>query len=209
MKSYPAEDKAFWLNNPRVLFTNIERVIPKEGLSSIENLNALMRLFIIMGVFIALFNNSLTHLIITIFIGGIVTYWLFKKNGLSESFSPPTGQVVDNLGTVCQLPTPDNPFGNMIPGDDPARPPACISVDNPPGTAVPVEGMIDKYFKLGLYRDVNDVFDRNNSQQIFNTMPATANPNARDEFTKWRFNAGSCRDGQMDYCLRTTNNWIF
>lgn len=202
-KQYLAEDQNFYTNNPKVLFTHLDKLIPSDKYSQIENLNILMRFFIVVGLLITLWTSQFHYLILSVLLGFAITYYMFKKSPVSEPFLPPPGLGVDDLGNVCQLPTPDNPFGNMIPGDDPARLPACSSQNS-----APVAGMIDKYFKLGLYRDVNDVFDRNNSQREFVTMPATANPNARDELAKWCFNSGSCRDGQMDYCLRTTSYLI-
>jgi hypothetical protein len=207
-----SDGKQFWLNSPKQLVFNVKQIIPNSNFNDIENLNAIMRLFIIVAIIVLILTENITNCIFIVLIGALTTYYLFQKNGLSETFNFATSSpnhAVNSLGEVCQLPTPNNPFGNMIPGDDPARPPACKSTDeDSAGGGVPVANMIEKYFKLGLYRDVNDVFDRNNSQREFVTMPATANPNARDEFTKWRFNAGSCRDGDTSYCMNINSYWI-
>jgi len=207
-KQYLAEDQNFYTNNPKVLFQHLDKLIPNDSYSQIDNLNILMRFFIVVGLIITLWTSQIHYILLSSLLGFLLTYYMFKKSPVSEKFEPSninSNLAVDDLGNVCQLPTPDNPFGNMLPGDDPARLPACSAQNT---SKVPVAGMIDKYFKLGLYRDVNDVFDRNNSQREFVTMPATANPNARDELAKWCFNSGSCRDGQMDYCLRTTSYLI-
>ena len=94
------------------------------------------------------------------------------------------------------MPTKNNPFGNMLPADPVNRPPACAD------TLKDVKNMKDYYFKLGLYRDVNDVWDKNNSQREYNTKPSTQLPNDRDKWANWCFNSPSCRDGDTDYCLQ-------
>jgi len=76
------------------------------------------------------------------------------------------------------------------------RPPACSS-SNPD-----VKKKIDEYFDNNLYKDVNDVFGKMNSQRQFYTMPWTTIPNAQDEFAKWLYlNPKTCKEDQ-DFCLK-------
>ena len=103
----------------------------------------------------------------------------------------------DDPNTLCQLPSADNPFMNAINGDPRGRAGACIVKDNS------VKDLTETYFKLGLYNDINDVWDKNSSQREFVTMPSTTFPNDRDKWAKWLFTApGSCRGGDMNYCLQ-------
>lgn len=70
--------------------------------------------------------------------------------------------------TECTPPTWDNPFMNATVGSlmlDPARPPAC-----PYDSVAP---RIWKGFDDGLFKDVGDVYNADNSQRQFYTMPVT------------------------------------
>ena len=106
----------------------------------------------------------------------------------------------------CTQPTLDNPFMNMTmkdylnfdtSGKIKERLPACDTT-NPD-----IKQAIDNNFKNNLYRDVNDVFGRFNSERQFFTMPSTdIIPDIKGEFKHWLYNsAKTCKEDQ-DYCLR-------
>jgi hypothetical protein len=103
----------------------------------------------------------------------------------------------------CTLPTLDNPFMNVTMKDmlnidpkKPGRPKAC-DITNPE-----VKQKMDEMFNHNLFKDVNDVFGKMNSQRQFYTMPNTTIPNAQDDFAKWLYlNPKTCKEDQ-DYCLR-------
>ena len=103
----------------------------------------------------------------------------------------------------CTLPTLDNPFMNVTMKDmlnvdpkKPGRPKACDTT-NPE-----VKKKMDEMFNHNLFKDVNDVFGKTNSQRQFYTMPNTTIPNAQDDFAKWLYlNPKTCKEDQ-DYCLR-------
>ena len=76
------------------------------------------------------------------------------------------------------------------------RPEACDTND------VEIKKQIDSSFNNNLYKDVNDVFGKMNSQRQFYTMPSTTIPNAQDDFAKWLYlNPKTCKEDQ-DYCLK-------
>jgi hypothetical protein len=114
--------------------------------------------------------------------------------------NPNTPIKVNELGDVCQLPTPMNPFMNVLMTDytdNPNRPPACAHND------VQSKEENEKYFNHNLYKDVDDVWNRRNSQREFVTMPGTTIPNDRDSFMKWCWKTTyACKDGDLNYCLQ-------
>ncbi len=68
----------------------------------------------------------------------------------------------------CTWSTPNNPFANPLPtdyADDPLRPPACAYDD--------MKRDIRKNFNRGLVRSSLDVFEKENSQRQYYTMPTT------------------------------------
>jgi hypothetical protein len=61
---------------------------------------------------------------------------------------------------------------------------------------------MDEMFNHNLFKDVNDVFGKMNSQRQFYTMPNTTIPNAQDDFAKWLYaNPKTCKEDQ-EFCLR-------
>ena len=77
------------------------------------------------------------------------------------------GQVhtAETFGEECRGSTPDNPFANYLVTDDPDRPPAC--------TYESMEDDVRANFNRGLFRNAYDVYERENSQRQFTTMPVT------------------------------------
>ena len=79
---------------------------------------------------------------------------------------------------LCQPPTFDNPFANLLPTDletNPNRPPACKYDD--------VKGDIKRTFDDQQFRDVRDVY--RNSSRNFYSMPVTQASPDYDEFIKF------------------------
>lgn len=106
----------------------------------------------------------------------------------------------------CTKPTLDNPFMNVTMKDylneDPKtnaivdRPKACDISDET------VKKSMDDMFNNNLFKDVNDVFGKMNSQRQFYTMPNTQIPNAQDDFAKWLYmNPKTCKEDQ-NFCLK-------
>jgi len=104
----------------------------------------------------------------------------------------------------CTSPTLDNSFMNVTmkdymnfdsDGSIVDRPPACDPSDPT------VKNEIETNFNNNLFRDVNDVFGRSNSQRQFFTMPWTQIPNRADEFARWLYlSPATCKENS-DNCL--------
>jgi hypothetical protein len=104
----------------------------------------------------------------------------------------------------CTSPTLDNPFMNVTmkdymnfdaDGSIVDRPPACDS------SSPSVKNEIETNFNNNLFKDVNDVFGRSNSQRQFFTMPWTQIPNDRESFQQWLYlSPATCKENQ-DNCL--------
>ena len=100
-----------------------------------------------------------------------------------------------NSDVKCTLPTKDNPLMNINVGDDPNRPPPCEHTDN-------IKENINDKFNYNLYRDVDDLFERHNSQRQFYTMPSRTLPNNQTEFAEWLYKSPpTCKENSL--CLRS------
>jgi hypothetical protein len=93
---------------------------------------------------------------------------------------------------ACTLSTPDNPFANMLVSDlatNPGRPPACKYDDH--------ADLIAKNFNRGLVRNAYDIYDKENSQRQFMTMPVTTSAPDTVAFAQFCYgNAGrsTCKE---------------
>jgi hypothetical protein len=104
----------------------------------------------------------------------------------------------------CTRPTIDNPFMNVTMKDylniDKS---SKMIVDRPEACDINDQGIqkeMNNAFNNNLFKDVNDIFGKMNSQRQFYTMPSTTIPNAQNEFAKWLYlNPKTCKEDQ-DYC---------
>ena len=110
-----------------------------------------------------------------------------------------------NKSESCTRPSIDNPFMNMTMKDYLNFDKSGNIIDRPAGCdgANPeIKKEIDDNFKNNLFRNVDDVFGKFNSQRQFFTMPWTEIiPDIKGEFKNWLYNnPKSCKEDQ-DYCL--------
>lgn len=79
----------------------------------------------------------------------------------------------------CKVSTVDNPFGNAMPYD---------SIDRQVTPVCPNEYEKDKNFYSGLFANIDDVFDRNNSQRQFTTNPSSTRINDQEAAIQFFYN---------------------
>lgn len=126
-------------------------------------------------------NNSTSN------IEDLIKVKLETPNDKSEN------NIIDQ--NICKQPTKDNPLMNINIGDNPNQPPPCKHTKD-------IKQNINDKFNYNLYRDVDDVFERYNSQRQYYTMPATTVPNNQTEFAEWLYKSPpTCKESSL--CLRT------
>lgn len=206
----------FWSEQPQILYDN-DRMIeffPTKDMTTNEKLNALSRFFIYLGILLFIVVRNYNLFFIPIIALSII-YLVRHNDTLSHRFDleqfdekikdelgikQDTRLKIDAVGDICQMPTPNNPFMNVLISDytdNPQRPPACSLADDD------VKSETEKYFNYNLYKDVEDIWDKRNSQRQYVTMPGTTIPNDRDSFMKWCWKTTNvCKDGSSDYCLQ-------
>lgn len=192
-------DKTFWFYNPSLLYNEDKylKFIPTYNMSFNEKLNAIMRFSIYLGLASMVLTKKIDYLYIPIIVG-FATFILYNKNKKTiEKF-----EVENN--EVCVKPSYNNPFMNYnIITDDRKRPAGCQSYDN-----TTIKRDIEDKFSFNLYRDVSDLYGKNNSQRQYYQMPSTTMPNKQTEFAKWCFNTGpTCKEKGM-YCATPYNDNI-
>ena len=213
----------FWTHDPKLLF-NPDRLIeffPTQDMNTAEKLNALTRFSIYLSIVLFVVYRNY----ILFFIGIVATAILYLINYNDERYQitsqeqfeskikeelkidPKTPIKVNELGDICQMPTPMNPYMNVLITDytdNPNRPPACAYND------AQAREESDKYFNYNLYKDVEDVWEKRNSQREYVTMPWTTIPNDRDSFMKWCWKTTYvCKDGDLNYCLQNDDMRVY
>jgi hypothetical protein len=86
-------------------------------------------------------------------------------------------------------------------GEYPKKPPAKYTADSD------VKKTLDESFDVSVYGDPGDVWNRNQSQREFYTMPSTSIPNDRESFQNWlyRIPGKTCKEGNTAACTTATD----
>lgn len=121
----------------------------------------------------------------------------------SESNSPtPIKKVSYDKNQIynertCREPTVENPFMNVVFSD-------YLNMENVP---VPcnspdehINQEMNNYYNSSIYRDVSDVFERDNSQRNFYTPPIKITPESQTDFANWLYKRGPTCKEQTSSC---------
>jgi hypothetical protein len=194
---------SFWFENPEVIWQS-DRLIeffPTAKLSLEERLNAIVRLSIYISVILSVYKSEMRFVAIAI-LTGLFTYYIYINRPIKAKRDVETFD--ENGNEKCTMPTPDNPFMNVTmkdylnvkDGQTVDRPPACDTQDPE------VKKAIDDNFNNNLFRDINDVFGKMNSQRQFFSMPWTEIPNRQGDFANWLYASPKTCKEDNDFCLR-------
>lgn len=166
---YETRDKV-WYRRPAELWRRPAEFFPAASQSPEERVNALARLIAYVAAAVALWRRDARPLLAGVAaLAGLSAVHAF--GGGREGFSGPGRPFAESnraRGGRCVRSTASNPFGNVLLtdlADDPDRPPAC-DYDA-------MKDDIEVNFNRGLFRNLTDVYDRENSQRQFMTNPVT------------------------------------
>lgn len=194
----------FWYESPSVLF-NIERLdefFPNKSMILTEQLNALVRLTIYVGIILTLYKLNFNFLYIPI-ITMVFTYLIYYYSNRNDENFENFYKINDILYPPKKIvpPTQNNPFMNVSMGDYTENPQreALIKLNNYNNEELQKD--IDEKFNYNLYKDVDDVFNKYNSQRQFYTTAVTTIPNEQDRFANWCYNTlPTCKEGNGLRC---------
>ena len=101
----------------------------------------------------------------------------------------------NQINEQCTSPTKENPLMNRNLYDNPLKDPACEYDDK-------TSELVNEKFGYNLYQDIDDMFERYNSQRQFYTTPNTNLPNNQTEFAKWLYQTEpTCKETGVQ-CVR-------
>ena len=171
----------FWFSDPSVLFQQDAwtRFVPMQNMTTTEALNAVLRFTIYASVLLALFTGTPSYLIAIPMVASVsvILHQLFPNGKKLETF---LGSMLSSTPARehFTLPTPENPFMNVLLTDKPNRPDAA------PVTDKKVRAQIYKAFQQtnDIYMDTSDLFDQTQAMRTFHTMQSATVPNDQDGF---------------------------
>ena len=199
----------FWSNDLSIL-TRKDRLIeflPTRDMTTEERLNALTRLTLYISVVLMAYLGKGWPLYLG-FIGMAFTYMLYMLHPKPKSppkYAPDETPGIDDPNPfipseqpICTAPTLNNPFMNVLNNeyvDNPTRPAACEYSE--------VKEDLEQGFHYNLYQDLGDnIWEKNNSQRQFFTMPYTTIPNNQGDFARWLYRVGPVCKQNQEACYR-------
>ncbi len=123
-----------------------------------------------------------------------ITQWKKEQENLNKKISWDKNQVYNKA--TCRKPTVDNPFTNIVFTDyldasNVAEP--CNSDDQA------IQTDMQNLYNSTIYRNVDDVFERENSQRMFYTVPIRTIPNDQTNFANWLYKTGpTCKENSQN-----------
>ena len=197
----------FWSDKISILYDKnfLFEIIPKKEYNLNRKLNALLRFTVYYSLIVFLMDTKKRY-VLTFIVGmAIFTYLIYFK--YKESFMNRENNKIMNgsedmnineLSSECRIPTKDNPFMNPLLSDFGSNKskPACPSYNNKG-----VQRVTEDFFEEDLYKDINDIFGKENSQRQFFSVPGNSVPNDRDTFMKWCYQTPpTCKEGNGLQC---------
>lgn len=212
-KATASSGDPIWFSDYTIIFDQARLVefFPTKDQTREEKINAILRFGIYTGVILSVYHSDASYMYITLGIA-LFSYIVYKMKSNTNT-NVPVVEGMDNGAfeggnlpvTNCTRPTLDNPFMNVTmkdylnvnsDGQIKERLPACDANDGK------IKREADDAFNNNLYRDVNDLFGKFNSQRQFYTMPSTTIPNNQGEFANWLYKSPKTCKEDSDYCYR-------
>jgi hypothetical protein len=110
-------------------------------------------------------------------------------NGDNEGMNTGLTYKMNNkfIDSTCRKPTADNPYANIVFSDylDAGNIASPCNVDD---DELPKKSL--ELYNSSIFRNVDDVFERENSQRLFYTLPINTVPNKQTEFARWLYDTG-------------------
>lgn len=101
--------------------------------------------------------------------------------------------------SLCKMPTSDNPFMNPLLNDislGPDEAPLAANADDED-----IKDKIIECYNEGLYRDIEDLFEKHNSQRQFYTVPRMY-PNDQSSFANWLYKTDDICKVDQSKCMK-------
>lgn len=259
MEEYNKKINKFWVNEPKILYSEYLDFYPTKEMDRASQLNAVTRFCIYFALLALMLGLSdmwvKIPIIIIFFVAFLYLVFKFDKEGMKNELYRMRGIDINSMGdedypenkdeelektiiqsgyydsdnklkigeylssrppknkkvkfnledhtkyekAICRKPTKENPYMNPLLNDittyPELQPVACNADDEN------IKETITKCYNEDLYRDVEDLFEKQNSQRQFYTVPQMY-PNDQKSFAEWCYkNDNICKVDQSN-CLK-------
>ena len=180
-----------WYEDVPVLLRRWKEFFPTPDQTPTEKVNALVRLVVYATAAIFVYNREPRTLVMGAAVVAVVSFAFGQQRQERYPMKPLEPLAV--TGTAeCTPPTKENPFANVLLTDlSKNRGPAC-AYDT-------VKDTIKTHFNDGLFRNATDVYETQNSQRQFYTMPVTSAIPDTGAFANFLYGGmKSCKANQAD-----------
>lgn len=164
-----ASDK-IWYEDVRVLYQRWKEFFPVPEHTPEERINALVRLTLYSTAATYVYNRQARTIVLGLGVAAVISFVFGSRSREGFPDGVPggpggAGGAGAGAAAACTQPTRDNPFANALLTDlgKPARAPAC-AYDT-------VRDAVKTNFNDGLFRNATDIYEKENSQHQFYTMP--------------------------------------
>ena len=211
-----SETDKIWMQDPVILFKKYLSFIPRKEMTNNQFYNAITRFCIYFIILILIFNKPKAWLYLPLFIIALIilsySINLNKKENFNNvietnpldsetsiQFKRTTGERLekDDLSYACRPPTNDNPFMNPAVSDYNTNVPSACNTDDED-----IKNEIKRTFNYNLYMDIDDVFEKVNSQRQFYTVPNTSIPSNQEDIANWLYRVPETCKQDQEQCLR-------
>lgn len=184
-----------FIRDIQVLAKDPLHFFPRQNDTFEDQLNAIMRASLYVGVLLSIYRMSITPMILPLFVAISIfliyeMYKLRKKKELKEKFS------VSGLYKFTK-PSKDNPYMNYLLTqlDEDQKDPKTFKRESCPLYNKDVSREADTMAKHVFHNDVDDVYNRTQSQRQFVTYAGNDVVNDRAGLLKWLYSdASNCKD---------------
>jgi len=208
-------EETIWIKDFNILFKKekLFKYFPLNSYSNYEKMNSMMRFTLYISILLSFLYKNLNYFFIFI-LCGLVTFLMHmneeKKQDKELKENLENYDKIKNDPDIkkhkinhkkylkkCVLPSRENPFMNVLPTDNRKRKSACKSYNDEK-----IKKLIDDKFSKGLYKDINSIYNNENSQREFYTMPNTTVPNNQGDFANWLYGVPkTCKEGNGNQCV--------
>lgn len=212
----------FWLNNPTILFNkdSITEVWPLSNMSSVEKLNAITRLVLLLTILGFLISKTFKVVITGLITLAAIILLNYLQNNTTNTINIKEAYTNQKLYTndndKFKEPTEKNPTMNILPTqniqDSDSKPAA-------PSYLPEIEEKINENTKKiilnnfnndpdiekKLFKDLGDNYNFEHSMRNWYTTANTQNPNDQNGFANFCYdNMTSCKEGDALACSKNT-----
>ena len=186
------------------------RFIPVPRTPMSNQLNAVLRFSLYYGVAALLLKGTIASIYIPLVVAAI-TYVVYDTEQRSDDRTKESLSAINVVRDArtrqpCVAPSADNPFMNVLMSDYSqfANRPAACDVTSPT-----IQERAEVLSAHNLYKDSDDIYDRNASSRQFYTNPSTTIPNDQGAFARWLYHTPpTCKEGNGDWCATRIHKFV-